>query len=160
MPTVYMMVGVPASGKSTFITNSPEMNHLPVASTDKYIEYFANFSGKTYDEVFSETIGIASKYMDAVIGEYVKTEVSFIWDQTNLTAKSRAKKLARVPKHWKKVAVYIALPDEAEHERRLASRPGKTIPKKILEDMKKQLEVPDLLNENFDRIMSNVPMEV
>lgn len=158
MPTVYFMIGVPASGKSTFIKGWEEMRDLPVASTDAWIEEYAKVKGKTYDEVFPDAIKNASSIMDMNVDSYIHTEQSFIWDQTNLTKKSRAKKLARIPKHWKRVAVYLETPEKEEWERRLASRPGKTIPKKILENMLTQLEPPDLVDEDFDRILSNVPM--
>lgn len=158
MPTVYFMIGVPASGKSTFIKGSSELKELKIASSDNFIQTYAETEGKTYDEVFSETIDLATKFMNACVDEYIKNDISFIWDQTNLTKKSRAKKLARFPKHWKKVAVFLDTPQDAEWERRLASRPGKTIPKKILESMFNQLEPPDLVDEDFDRILSNVPM--
>lgn len=159
MPTVYMMIGVPASGKSTAIKGSAELKTLPVASSDDYIQVRATITGRTYDEVFGESIDQATKYLDSVVETCIKGDISFIWDQTNLTKKSRTKKLSRFPKHWKKIAVYLATPEKEEWERRLASRPGKTIPKKILESMLTQLEPPDLVDEDFDRIISNVPMD-
>ncbi len=158
-PIVFMMIGVPCAGKSTFISGNSELKDLPIASTDNPIEFYAKTRNKTYDDVFSEFIREATNIMNASVDEFIRDNRSFIWDQTNLTKKSRASKLARIPKHWKKVAVYLETPEKEEWERRLNSRPGKTIPKHVLESMLTQLEPPNLVDENFDRILSNSPMD-
>ena len=75
-----------------------------------------------------------------------------IWDQTNVTAKTRGKKLNRVPAHYEKVAVYFVTPADAELKQRLANRPGKTIPANIVMGMVSQLEMPTA-EEGFDRII-------
>ena len=75
-----------------------------------------------------------------------------IWDQTNITAKTRMKKLAKVPSFYEKIAVYFNTPPEAELQRRLANRPGKTIPANIVMGMVSQLEMPTA-DEGFDRII-------
>jgi len=64
-----------------------------------------------------------------------------IWDQTNLTAKSRAAKLKMLPDYYK-IAVVFKTPDAEEHARRLASRPGKSIPEGVLRSMAANLELP------------------
>ena len=53
MTTVYMLVGVPASGKSTWVSNQ-KFEDVIIASSDAYIDTVAAKSGKTYNEVRSE----------------------------------------------------------------------------------------------------------
>ena len=142
MPTIYMLIGVPASGKSTWVEKNK--GDALVISTDNLIETYAADNGKTYNEVFKEQIKIANK----VVLEHVKVAFAagqdVVWDQTNLTKKSRATKLAMVPEHYRKEAVFFATPLEEEWQRRLSSRPGKSIPAHILDSMVEMLEMPEL----------------
>jgi predicted kinase len=74
-----------------------------------------------------------------------------VWDQTNLTPKSRKSKLAMVPDHYKKIAVVFQTPEAAEWQRRLDSRPGKSIPQNILMGMASSMQMPGP-DEGFDSI--------
>ena len=143
MPTMWMLIGVPASGKSTWVSNQGfDPEHTVIISTDKFIDAEAARQGKTYSEVFSSTIKRATAIMNADLDMAIKDGMDIVWDQTNTTVKSRAAKLTRLPASYRKVAVYFPTPDDAELKRRLASRPGKTIPANIVLGMKSQLEPP------------------
>ena len=76
-----------------------------------------------------------------------------IWDQTNVSKKSRAPKLAMVPDHYEKIAVVFATPDDEELQRRLGSRPGKSIPAHIVMGMASSLQQPTY-DEGFDDIIN------
>ena len=76
-----------------------------------------------------------------------------VWDQTNLVPKSRANKLAQIPKNYRKVAVYFTTPDTKELDRRLANRPGKTIPAHVITSMVSQLQPPTAA-EGFDEVIT------
>jgi len=154
MPTLYMLIGVPASGKSTWIAQHSvfDWSNTVVISTDAIIDRRAESQGKTYSEVFSKEIKSATAEMHDKLRVAIKTDRDIIWDQTNVTAKSRASKLAQVPDTYTKVAVFFATPEPAELQRRLASRPGKTIPAHIVQGMASQLEPPTEA-EGFDRII-------
>ena len=141
MPTIYMLIGVPASGKSTWVEKN-KGNSL-VISSDDLIEEYAKSQGKTYNEVFKEQIKVANKIMLEHAEAAFAADQDVIWDQTNLTKKSRASKLAIVPKHYRKDAVFFATPLEEEWQRRLNSRHGKSIPAHILDSMVEMLEMPD-----------------
>jgi len=153
-PKLWMLIGVPCAGKSTWVDYQLENCDDPpfIASTDKLIDAYARLEGKTYNEVFKEYIKAAEKgmYMDLALA--TQNDMCVIWDQTNLTRKSRAKKLIMIPDHYEKIAVVFPTPDEAELKRRLASRPGKTIPPHILDSMIEMLEWPEK-DEGFDTIM-------
>lgn len=149
MPTLYMLIGVPGSGKTTWIKNNK--HNAVVASTDLYIERYAMKTGKTYNDMFKELIGVATDQMNKDVANAVKEKRDIIWDQTNLTAKSRKAKLAKIPTDYHKVAVFFPVPKDLRD--RLASRPGKTIPEPVILSMINQLQ-PPTKEEGFDEIVA------
>jgi len=154
MPTVYMMVGVPGSGKSTWVANQNfDWNNTMVVSTDAIIDRRAAAQGKTYSNVFQDEIKSATAEMNQNLRTAVANKMDVIWDQTNLTAKSRAGKLSQIPNNYTKVAVYFQTPDITELQRRLASRPGKIIPQNIVVGMLSQLQPPTTA-EGFDTVIT------
>ena len=149
-PTLYMLIGLPGSGKSTWTNKLFETESLDaiVLSTDHYVQAWADDEGSTYDEVFDKAIRSATSQLGVWVRHCKKFNISAVWDQTNLTAKSRAKKLQQLPNH-RKVAVVFQADTETLQQRR-ANRPGKTIPQHVLNYMK--LEMPSL-DEGFDEII-------
>ena len=61
MPTLYMLIGVPAAGKSTWVKQHQNANTL-VASSDDYIERQAERMGSTYNDVFDDFIKSANTH--------------------------------------------------------------------------------------------------
>jgi len=153
MPTLYMMIGVPGSGKSTWIAQQNfDWNKTMVLSTDAYIDRRAAASGKTYSEVFQDAIKAATAEMNGNLKHALSKGMDIVWDQTNLTAKARKGKLDQIPETYRKVAVFFTTPDKDEHKRRLDARPGKTIPPNVLMGMASQLQRPTAA-EGFDEII-------
>ena len=150
MPKLYMLIGVPASGKSTWREQFFETNRAMIISTDDTLEDIAATQNKTYNDVFKDNIKFANKLMDIHMRVALESDMDIVWDQTNLTVKSRKGKLDKVPEHYEKIAVVFLTPEDAEWQRRL-DRPGKSIPQNILMGMKSSMEFPDP-EEGFDRI--------
>lgn len=155
MTTLYMLIGVPGSGKSTWVTDLllKSDTALRVLSTDEYIQYHADIVGKTYDEVFTDMIRPAEKHMYAQLALAIKNNDDIIWDQTNLSFKIRSKKLKRIPTYYRRVAVVFETPEPEEHARRLNSRPGKSIPPAMIAGMIKAME-PPIAVEGWDSIIT------
>jgi len=152
MNKMYVMVGVPASGKSTWIENQKWTKDIPIVSTDRFVEEYAEKQGKTYSEVFEEYMPIAVKLMANQVLICQANKKDLIWDQTSTTIATRAKKLRMLPE-YRKIAVVFKTPETAELQKRLASRPGKTIPWDVVSKMAQQLEAePPQLDEGFDEI--------
>ena len=151
MPKLYMLVGLPASGKSNWVKKQKFDSKVAIVSTDKHIDEYAKSLGKTYNDVFAEYYNIAKKLMNAEIESAVNAQKHIVWDQTNLNKASRALKLAMIPDNYLKIAIVIALPHEKEHNRRLKSRKGKIISQRAILQMKDGYEKPELL-EGFDSI--------
>ena len=155
MNTLYVLVGVPASGKSTWVKEQKWAKDIPVVSTDKFVEEYAEKEGKTYSEVFKEYMPIAVKLMANQVLICKANNKDIIWDQTSTSIETRAKKIRMCP-DYRKIAVVFKTPPTAELVERLASRPGKEIPWEIVSDMAQKLEAePPSLDEGFDEIWYN-----
>ncbi len=149
MPNLYMLIGVPGSGKSTWVNSQDWAHSCVLVSTDKLIDLEASRQGKTYNDVFEEYIKEATKIMNEDVKAAVEAGKDIIWDQTNTSKKSRKSKLASVH-GYRKIAVIFDVPEENELKRRLASRPGKNIPWSVMTSMINNLEVPT--EDEFDEV--------
>ncbi len=152
MPKCIMLVGVPASGKSTWLRTKYGEYGTYVASTDNIIEEIASSYGMTYNEGFKELIGFADKVMWRMITTCMMHQLDFTIDRTNLTAKSRKKFIQKLKLHHYDIeCVVFHTPEPEEWKRRLDSRPGKTIPQEALDRMVDSYEIP-LMSEGFTSI--------
>jgi len=137
-----MLIGVPGAGKSTWIKDQIWALGLNIVSTDVWVEDYAKRMGKTYSEVFEEYMPTATKFMEEHIVFCRKNNLDVIWDQTNMSAKSRAKKLAKFPS-YEKIAVVFRTPEKEELDRRLANRPGKFISENVINNMINSYDEPN-----------------
>lgn len=152
MPKCIMLVGVPASGKSTWHRNRYGEYPIPVASTDQIIEEVAASYGMTYDEGFKGLIQFAEIIMWRQITSCLMGGRNFIIDRTNLSVKSRKKFIDKLKLHHYDIeCVVFPTPEPEEWKRRLDSRRGKTIPQEVLDRMVASYEVPTEA-EGFDKI--------
>ncbi len=141
MPTCYQLVGVPGSGKSTWIKSQDWARDLPVISTDRFVEAYAQEQGKTYSEVFEEYMPIAVKLMANQAAICRANGLDVIWDQTSTTLASRTRKFNALP-DYEHIAVVFKTPTADELARRLASRPGKNIPDDVMRSMITGFDMP------------------
>jgi predicted kinase len=146
----YQMVGVPGSGKSTWIANQAWAQDCVIVSTDRWIEVFARELDTTYSEVFDLFMPAAVRAMAAEVSRAQSQGRDIIWDQTSVSVISRAKKFASLS-NYEHVAVVFRTPEKEELARRLAQRPGKTIPDTVLHDMIDSFEEPTE-EEGFEEI--------
>ena len=148
-----MLCGVPTSGKSTYVNKLLAMTYWKnsvVLSTDYYVEFYAKQQGKTYNEVFDEHIKEATQMMDKLLKFAIDQGKDIIWDQTNLTAGTRKKKLRRLPPEYHRGVIYFEVSLEEALERN-NHREGKFIPKDILKRMWHQFEIPTT-SEGFEYV--------
>ena len=169
MTIFYMLVGLPGTGKSTWtdrfkrkhrdelinegIKNDTPYNwNLSVISTDDIIQHIAKEHRLTYNQVFDNlTYSFAEKMNHKLARFAFDRNDIVIWDQTNLTQKSRGKKLAMVPSHYKKIAVSFGIPIDLTE--RLNSRQWKVIPQDVMDRMIYSYTPPSLM-EGFDEIIN------
>ena len=141
MPKCYQLVGVPASGKTTWFRNQEWTDGCYYISTDKHVEAYALAHGKTYSEVFSDYMPTAVDNMVEEVERARAGGIDIIWDQTSTTVKSRLKKFRMLP-DYEHIAVVFETPSRIELKRRLDSRPGKEIPEAVIEGMLASFEMP------------------
>jgi predicted kinase len=151
MAKCYQLIGVPGSGKSTWVAHQEWADKCAYISTDTWVEDYARDMGKTYNEVFKEYMPEA---IDMMINDVVKArgmDKDIIWDQTSTTVKSRKKKFNMLP-GYEHIAVVFRTPESEELAKRLASRPGKNIPDYVVRTMIDGFEMPTLA-EGFIEII-------
>jgi hypothetical protein len=90
-----------------------------------------------------------------VLAIAISAGIDVYWDQTNMSSKKRKSILSKFPKNYHKECWCVRVPQTAEEwaelDRRLDSRPGKTIPHHIIEAMADSYVEPEL-DEGFDKI--------
>lgn len=141
MPKCYQLVGVPGSGKSTWIAGQDWAVTCAHVSTDKWVDLYAKEVGKTYSEVFDEYMPTAVDLMAKEVVAAREMGRDIIWDQTSTSIKSRVRKFNMLP-DYEHIAVVFKTPESDELARRLASRPGKNIPEHVMRSMIKHFEMP------------------
>lgn len=150
MPNLYVLVGVPASGKTTWFRNQEWTEKCYYISTDRHVEAYALAHGRTYSEVFEDYMPTA---VENIVEEVVRARdgnIDIVWDQTSTTVASRRKKFDMLP-NYRKIAVVFNTPAPDELAQRLASRPGKVIPQEVVQGMIDRFEMPTE-QEGFDEI--------
>lgn len=160
-PVCYVMVGLPATGKSTMVNQvvrdmSDHDTRVFVYSTDDLLEAAAKELGSTYDEVFETLIKSVTEAANSSLDVAIRNKHHVIWDQTNLGAKKRAKIVNRMRQAGYRVECgCILLPaGDSQWEdwrHRMASRPGKTIPDNVIESMMDSFVMPTV-DEGFDAV--------
>ena len=141
MPKCYQLVGVPGSGKSTWVKDQDWMLGLTIVNTDAFVEDYARAQGKTYSEVFVDYMPTAIDLMVEQVVFAREHGHTIIWDQTSTTVKSRARKFHMLP-DYEHIAVVFRTPEHKELVRRLMSRPGKEIPDHVVASMIASWEEP------------------
>jgi len=147
----YQLVGVPASGKTTWYKNQSWAENCVVVSTDEFVEDYAKEVGSTYSDVFNDYMPTAVELMANKVVWAREHDRDIIWDQTSTTVKSRAKKFRMLP-DYEHIAVVFETPSRIELKQRLDSRPGKEIPWVIIEGMMASFEMPTI-EEGFNKIV-------
>lgn len=153
MPTMTILVGLPASGKSTWRSKNDDLKTY-FFSTDDIIERVAKNEDKTYSDVFKKTIKTATKIANREFADALAAGKNVVIDRTNMTEAARAKYISAA-KEYTVNCVCFAPPKTAEDwlelDKRLSNRPGKEIPAEVIQQMAKSYEKPKLA-EGFNQI--------
>ena len=150
MAKCYQLIGVPGSGKSTWVKNQDWAKDCVVVSTDEFVEDYAKEVGSTYNEVFEDYMPTAVKLMTEKVERAREAGKDIIWDQTSMSAKSRKRKFQML-RDYEHIAVLFKTPEPVELERRLNSRPGKNIPDHVMKSMIKSFDIPTV-EEGFKEV--------
>ena len=153
MPECVFLCGIPCCGKSTYaekLKTIPYWENAVVLSTDNYIEKQAQRMGMTYNQIFDDVIDDATRELELEFIMAKDKGKNIIWDQTNLSVKTRKKKLSKLPSYYYRGVIYFEISLEEALERN-ENREGKYIPKSVLHRMWHQFEIPTL-EEDFDYV--------
>ena len=86
MPKLIMLVGLPGSGKSTYVKKTFDFKtgEYLYLSTDVFIEINASLNKITYNEAFPLYIKNAETFLNDSLQLAIDDNISMVWDQTNL----------------------------------------------------------------------------
>ncbi len=158
-PVFIMLCGVPGTGKSTWVKNeatllADEESNTYTVSSDNLLEMIGDEYDMTYNQLFGDVTYMAlERMMYKIAKKLFERNNNVIWDQTNLSVKSRARKLAMVPEGYYKVAIIFNEP--VDHLHRLSKRAiaqEKVIPEHVLANMKRMFVKPTKA-EGFDDVI-------
>jgi len=147
---LYVLIGVPGSGKSTWYSEQDWLQDAAYISTDKHVDTHARLVDKTYSEVFKDFMSSAVQMMTAEVELARGAGLDIVWDQTSTTIASRARKFNMLPDYYA-IAVVFRTPPRDELDVRLSGRPEKHIPKTVIDNMIKNWDEPEL-DEGFQEI--------
>jgi predicted kinase len=144
------MIGVPGSGKSTWINNQDWADNCVVVSTDYYIDKLARRKKLSYKQSFDIFMTNAVRLMTKKVIRARNEGKDIIWDQTSTTVASRRRKIKMLPGYKIVAVVMKPLPKLALIER-IQLREGKEIPISVVDDMIEFYEQPSKV-EGIDEI--------
>ena len=145
---MYMLSGPPCVGKSTYVEKMiKDRPDAYVASTDRLLEKIAVDEGISYTEAWQQKYKYAERQMLSHISYYSAKNRDIIWDQTNLTPKTRLNKRKRVPSYYVHLGIYFTDIDIDELLKRNEDRENKYIPPFVIRTMAKDYLVPKELEE-------------
>ena len=112
------MVGIPYSGKSTFIAKHKWLAQMPKVSLDKNVLRLAKGDYSKWAEVVDEANWQTLIYQNWLITE----KTSFVIDKTNVSSSERVKLILQLKEAgYKVVAIVREPPDEDELQKRIVS---------------------------------------
>lgn len=142
---VNVLIGVPASGKSTYLKGLREKHpNLHLVSRDMYVDQYANMFGQTYDQAFTEF----AKQIDQTYKEHIRllndritnkdnAPTYIVFDKTNLHSHVRDREFGFYQSNGYKLTYTFFEKPETQEEinkwfDRMRSREGKTIPTGVM----------------------------
>lgn len=138
--TLYTMIGLPGSGKSTFASNHPE---CVVVSTDA-------IRGELFGDESEQKNGkLVFDVAYARLAKAVEAGHDAIFDATNVKSKSRAELFRRFP-NVEHVAIFVNTPFSVCKERN--NQRERRVPVSVIKRMAYQME-PPTLEEGYKEII-------
>ena len=154
-PWVIIMVGIPLSGKSTFIRENFTDDNFEIISRDQLV--MDVYGSDDYDKAFKNVNqGEVNRALDKKLRDTAKNHENVIIDMTNLGKKRRRTHLAFYDDSYYKVAVVFPFLSDEEYKRRNEDRKekeNKFIPNHVLLNMKQSYQ-PVSIDEGFSRIIN------
>ena len=144
MKTLYILVGIPGSGKSTWAKKNVNDNTVIISSDEIRKELFG-FEDQTHqDKVFST--------MHKRVKDYAMKGYSIIYDATNISRKRRVALAQEMRKHFDKIIPVVFVCPIKELLNRNITRQERHLPEDKLRQMIKTIEIPTIYEYKYDDI--------
>lgn len=156
MSRLIVLIGPPASGKSTWRTKflASTTEEWSIASTDDLVDAWAAERGLTYNEAHPKAPwGQFNKTFKYAVRDALTAGKNLIIDRTSMSEKNRKEYFKNLPEGYEVEAVVFVVP-QPELERRMKDRfekTGKSVPHVALLSMNKRYQAPTL-EEGFTKI--------
>lgn len=144
--SITLLVGVPGTGKSTYLNNMEDVDDAVIISRDNELQKYGKekYGITSYNEVWKKLTDNEHKKIDETINnnfrKAVKERKNIIVDMTNLSNKSRRKWL-NVPKTYSKKAIIFCTDFDTIFSRNL-NRGDKKLPDDLIKSMMKRFTPP------------------
>ena len=150
-----ILVGIPLSGKSTFIQNQLKGLDINIISRDEIL--MEVYGSRHYNDAYKN---VDQKKVDKLLMDRIKTYSSegrnVVIDMTNLTSKRRKYNLSFFDDRYQKIAIVFTPPSLIELQNRNKKRQteeNKNIPESVLSNMLRSMQ-PIKEEEGFDKIIN------
>lgn len=151
---IYVLVGVPCSGKSTWTKRLIEKDPtFVVISTDDLLEEYAREEGLTYGESWNKYFSRANAAAKQKFASAITNKSNIVYDQTNMSSKKRKGILSNVPDYFKIAVVFdVDTKELFRRNKERAEKTGKNIPEHIIQKFLKDFS-PVTREEGFNKII-------
>lgn len=151
MKEFIMLIGLPYTGKTTYKEKFYTNDSYFWLSTDEIVKDITDKYNMTYEKNWKKLIDFANSVMAKDLQFAIDQNFNIVWDQTNLTVKTRKQKLAKIPEDYKKIAiVFPTISNEVIEERRMI-RKNQIVSNEVIDNMRKIFVMPTVI-EGFDCI--------
>ena len=148
-PLLVVLVGLPGSGKSTAAGRlasaiRSQGRACEIVGTDAYLEAEAARRSLPYATIFAkaEQRNLANDFMWKQAKAAIRSRISVVWDQTNLTVSARRQRLRLFPTNYLRIAAVMPTADDEAWERNLARGPGRAVPESVFQRMRAEFRRP------------------
>lgn len=156
MPRMYLMIGLPAVGKTTFVDRlAREKGIENIVSVDNIIQNICDQYNTIYDDSYAPLKEYATRVSRKQRDEIQKLKQDYIIDMLNIDVEKRAKWISKAhAKRYDVTGVYIPLheTDPARWKRQLLMRPDrqKVWEPELVKRMLERFDEPKLSEEFSD----------
>lgn len=160
MANLYMMMGLPGSGKTTFAHTyfKSQSDPPPVYISRDEIRFgiLEKYNIDTEDEYFAHEVEVYEKFCNQII-LYLKKGYDVIADATHLYNASRWKLINRVSDYYDKWIIIFLNPDVRECIENNRKRTGLArVPENVIYHMNRNMEYPSLNKDMLGRGINEI----